>query len=112
MTPEQHTPGPWFVREGEDQCFHEGNRVAIVHEWQDPTAPDERGENTVAEVWRTGNDTDLLDGRLIATAPELLEALQAVLQWADPYALPDCDRNTADVERANAAIAKATGGAL
>jgi len=47
--------------------------------------------------------------RLIAAAPDLLEALEAILSWADPYALPNCKGAVKDVERAKAAL-KATQG--
>lgn len=41
---------------------------------------------------------------LFLAAPEMLEALRAILEWADPFALPDCDRNERDVENARAIL--------
>lgn len=80
----QYTPGPWKMATGKNVCFHEGNRVSIVHEWKDGT---ETGQSTIAEVWPGENGCDIADGRLIAAAPELLEALQ-LLYNACPAAKP------------------------
>ncbi len=85
-----HTPGPWtFGHWGKD--FWIGT--------------DSLGENKLAKVfWDFGT---LEQGRknacLIAAAPELLEALKAVMdEWRDGYGL-NC------VEQVRAAISKAEG---
>jgi hypothetical protein len=52
----KYTPGPWFPEYGEDIWIRDedGNHIATVH-------------------------TDILDARLIAAAPVLLEALKGLL---------------------------------
>ena len=91
-----HTKGPWVV----DEIWHLGcvNRldpfrhIAMVSEYQ--TQPGDREENEA-------------NARLIAAAPDLLEALENLL---DGY-LYGCDRGTRRVnaDKARAAIAKARG---
>jgi hypothetical protein len=52
----------------------------------------------------------LADARLIAAAPELLEALRILTEHAqERYPHFESDRGFADIERAQAAIAKAEG---
>ncbi|MFU3489278.1 hypothetical protein ACM7KH_02810 [Pseudomonas aeruginosa] len=92
----KHTPGPWVALKAE-QAVHE----------QDYYIASERG---VVGYWKGGkswHDDDKwvlteADARLIAAAPELLEALQAVIDYGS--------MTGADwvVEQARAAIAKAT----
>lgn len=108
----QHTPGPW----AEGDC-------------QNDWSADNDGENTWTEIVAAGRPDpiclvvegaawgrdDILDAnaRLIAAAPELLEALQAMT-----HGLPDLLESIgySDEEdmigKALAAIAKATGAAL
>lgn len=65
------------LRIGSEHCFHDTCRVSIVEAWQDGG---ESGEATVAEVWPADNDADLRDGRLLAAAPELAEALRDAVE--------------------------------
>jgi hypothetical protein len=82
MTETQHTPGPWSVIDTIYRTFHIVDHEGVF----------------VA-------DTDRCNARLIAAAPELLAALQAV---ADYWAGGDVP---ADIDAAmRAAIIKATGG--
>lgn len=92
----KHTPGPWNV-DGIFIC-------------------DDAGDRIVAEVPKMYDENDLANARLIAAAPELLEALQGLvrvneehnqsfievigkpLNWKDDY-----------LEAARAAIRKALG---
>lgn len=85
------TPGPWYMGVGSQHCFHAGNRVAIC-----AGTSDGEGEQTIAEVWPTNGDQDIADGRLIAVAPAMRDALLAfkaefgaVLDSDDP--LPGAD---------------------
>lgn len=90
-----HTPGPWVICEAHgiqgELCFHK-----IVCE-----ATDE----TIASTWAGPHEAN---ARLIASAPELLEALEAC-----ELRLTHLAQNSQDVVRelkqARAAIAKATG---
>ena len=87
----KHTPGPWHVANG----------VQI------------RGEREqIAKVWMMRGGEGNANARLIASAPELLAALQEVTMVLD--ALLNVRGNEPDPDsisgRARAAIAKATGG--
>ena len=90
MSEFKHTPGPWTHRLSDDEeaCNHE-----IMGAW----------ENGVRR-WVGGAET-LEDARLIAAAPDLLSALHDMVRYAKggDIASPNA------VERAIAAIAKATG---
>jgi hypothetical protein len=80
----KHTPGPW-------KYVHDAWIIADV-----------------GSVVLTSQGMEKADARLIAAAPELLEALQALLAWAETKPTrPDEDRLQA---AAALAIAKATGG--
>jgi hypothetical protein len=95
-----HTPGPWYVLDGRRVSWASPYRefgdgfssycVAITHEW--PGLID-------AEA----------NARLIAAAPDMLQALRrAVLALA--FAAETSAAMRDDYEAVNAAIAKATGG--
>ncbi len=93
-TPEpvgEHTPGPW---------------EAIG--WEVHAAEEERcyiGAVTSAD---TGGDEAFANARLIAAAPDLLEAAKAAQQWL-AHGNPDNLEAVADIEQElRAAIAKAT----
>lgn len=75
----KHTEGPWEIRIGKDQCFHDTNRVAIVkvHKCEDDGEV-EITEETIAEVWKAAEDADIADGYLITAAPDMLDALQTI----------------------------------
>lgn len=101
----QYTPGPWNI-EGEakyDDTGHyigglsiagDNNNIAIITPWQ---APLEAQENA----------------RLIAAAPEMLVALQEVLNSltyaADALRVPPDSQFTYTIHQVRAAITKATG---
>lgn len=108
----KHTPGPWTIDEVVDEPSRAGNywvaHLNLGHErieapWPDATA-------TVApclglEGQPISREVVEANARLIAAAPDLLAALEAMVRsdsWAD-----------ADVKMVNAraAIAKAKGGA-
>lgn len=87
----KHTPGPWKFYD--DSNDGKTNRIEIVAIGK-----------TVARIYHSVPEEDLPNARLIAAAPELLAALQAV---ADYWAGGDVP---ADIDAAmRAAIAKATG---
>lgn len=89
----KHTPGPWEMNVGQDG--------AVVYH------PD---QGTIADI-----PMDLSahphNARLIAAAPELLEALRELLNAPDPDEVEDATPRFRAVMKAHAAIAKATGGA-
>lgn len=103
-----HTPGPWRA----SGCAVETSDawrlvVAILPSRVDPRpTPD-----AVAE---TRADRDSL-ARLIAAAPEMLGALEAVVSWAKTYGLDvmpyrtGCSTEQPVIARARAAIARARG---
>ena len=89
----KHTPGPW-----ESMPVDAG-----IHRFGIICANDPLGTsaNDIAAVWlRGGQQKTEANARLIAAAPDLLEALQAVVRVAD--------RSTVEFDAARAAIAKAT----
>lgn len=100
----KHTPGPWVVGRALQH-----NARAVIGD----------GDSVVAILPGEWNDCTYVeaDALLIAAAPELLEALQALLS-ADVYAdneglisieRPDTESGERAVAIAHAAIAKATG---
>ena len=112
----KHTPGPWDIREG----FRSDTWEVF------PTrgAPPDDGFSAWAElatVVADYNDDDMSEGeanaRLIAAAPELLAALQALdllIDFNDDeigtvWMFDDISEMRAAIELANLAIAKATG---
>lgn len=104
------TPGPLAMEIGEECCFHEGNRVAITRTILEDG---EQHTETVAEVWRTCDDSDIADGYLFATAPELLAAAKALLPFVKRHRCVfhgpmTCDTCVA-LKQTAAAIAKAKG---
>lgn len=116
MTSSAHTPGPWCVEDPmgpeslwivqEDKETYEWFPIAVCN------MPDEEDHNF------TGSEV-VANARLIAAAPELLEAAQAMDQfWKALGAIDEFEGVDADYERfervaqlAHAAIAKATGAA-
>ena len=91
----QHTPGPWHLRLSNNatphiehgDCFRDevgelDNRICVMP----------------SEITQSFNS--FANARLIAAAPDLLEALEHVIYW---------DNGKPEWEMARAAIAKATG---
>ena len=98
-----HTPGPWKVRNGSVYHAH-----MFGNGWDDiPIAKMDRETRETGPTERDANAT------LIAAAPELLKALEAILPEfiADKVDQSMCaDPSTlARIERAKDAVSKATG---
>jgi hypothetical protein len=92
MTKPSHTPGPWNVK-----------RI-----FGDPPAITGPAGGLVANVASSGHTRkELEDARLIAAAPEILESLVWILDAVDTE--PEMSIYKAHIEKARAAIAKATG---
>lgn len=97
----KHTPGPWR------QFEHNGNVMVCA-------GPSHLA--TVAIGGAMDESSDRANARLIAAAPELLDALRTILEYAECYddAGPraagwQSAELRADIEAARAAIAKAEG---
>ncbi len=85
-----HTPGPWRYMSGTHSLYDgDGRAVALVY-----------GPRGIDCSRRDAN------ARIIAAAPELLEALKEMLSAWDE----DPAYGAASADKARAAIAKATGG--
>lgn len=85
MSTAKHTPGPWHAANG---C-------------QIRSAKDQ-----IAKAWMMRNGEGLANARLIAAAPELLEALAEIVSAADGAGWDQLDPS---FSKARAAIAKAKG---
>lgn len=107
-----HTPGPWLVGISGNNAIH----------CVDARRPEDDELIEICEVWGTYKDTEETDvshanARLIAAAPELLEALEecasdleAEIEARRGAVLErTMERDLATVARARAIIAKATG---
>lgn len=93
-----HTPGPWVIREPEDDELHE------VYA--------ENGGDLICYPVYTANQKANLP--LIAGAPELLAALRLGMEWSENDGYPDDHCMVGECERAfrraaRAAITKAEG---
>jgi len=93
----QHTPGPWELRQ---EVERNGGRWFLDHE--------QGGESYSHVIFA---DVSAQDAALMASAPELLAALQDCVEdlqnWAGDHG---CDATEAALEKARAAIARATEG--
>jgi hypothetical protein len=88
-----HTPAPWTVSE-----LYAGGQVSEYHIFIEP------GVAVIERKVEGKDQCDMADARLIAAAPDLLEALKAVVSaWetGKPY--------VNEMGAARAAIARATG---
>lgn len=94
----KHTPGPWMVRKMREHYAIE-SETRRVAEVRHASGPDWDSE---------------LDARLIAAAPELLEALRSCLEWME-FTIPKLNETNTHrmnwggpISKARTAIAKAT----
>lgn len=103
-----HTPGPWTTDEQEHHEPHQDIKIKA------------NKHHTVCTLWiddapvRDFNSAQKANARLIAAAPDLLEALQWAMSEIEALNINrdlDPSHNEA-VNAANAAIAKAIGGAV
>lgn len=95
-----HTPGPWFFDPEVEPEDPKKARLEIV---------DESFNGVIATVTNSEDEIseDYANGRLLAAAPELLEALKGLLNECDLGEATDETQLLIDV--AKAAISKATG---
>lgn len=108
MMESKHTPGPWFVPEGPYisglSVEVQGNDAAVL-------CPGSGGArsytNTICDVTWSGTDEWEANARLIAAAPDLLDALDAMLDCYGEYEIDPFQAPV--IHQARAAIAKARG---
>lgn len=102
----EHTPGPWKIFDGWGSSQHDPIIVDSI--------PDVGGKcvaNCICHISAT-NDDAAANARLIASAPDLLDALSEVIEWIagwDPNFTLDREWPQTR-EKVRAAIAKAKGG--
>lgn len=111
----KHTPGPW-VQHGTQVTDADGYEIADAQEtcillgYSEKLGIDHWANDDRASRDRSEQEAEA-NARLIAAAPQMLEALQDVIS-NDDLSRNDWDRETMRVLRAvQAAIAKATGNA-
>jgi hypothetical protein len=104
----KHTPGPWATDEADHDAPYQDIKIKAGK------------HRTVCTVWiddapvRDFNAEQAANARLIAAAPDLLEALTKLLDMherCDAGFAPHVELRFAIRDMARAAIAKATGGA-
>jgi hypothetical protein len=100
----KHTPGPWKVEFNAPMAAIPGHLIKA----------DNTAETPIALLWEgggtKGGPTQIANARLIAAAPELLEALEhmvAVSNWATT--IQSEEQYDAMIANAEAAIRKAKG---
>ncbi len=93
----KHTPGPWMIHDMEERV------VVTVSKKPSICIADTAAIGTPLEVNRA-------NARLIAAAPELLEALRETKEWIDNWSPNFCDDEEWDETKikVDGAIAKAT----
>jgi hypothetical protein len=90
----QHTPGPWRIV---SERANSATSAPLAHEIRG-------GSWVVVRLGSLHTEVQKADARLIASAPDLLAALEHAVRFFDQL-------KPEDVARYRAAIAKATGGA-
>lgn len=98
----KHTPGPWTL--GDPAHEHTSGRAWTVPVWANE-APS--GDKIAGEAMATSRKTARANARLIAAAPDLLEALAQIVAECEAGTH---DSGTSGMAAARAAIAKAGGG--
>jgi hypothetical protein len=95
-----HTPGPWFY---DEEC---GDVASVA-------SVDGRHRYITMACGHPDTGESVANARLIAAAPEMLEALLGMVEAAGPDFLcccrPTCDRECRAVVAARAALAKVEG---
>jgi hypothetical protein len=102
----QHTPGPWFINDAKTAIMaHDGGTLVAYHPalpWENLEAPTVTGAELVRRMIKESH----CNAQLMASAPELLVALENLLgDWERVHGPVPEDHE------ARAAIAKAKGGA-
>lgn len=80
----EHTPGPWFVHDFSEICLEQAPQVGDV-----TVSCDHPATITVARMGRALTATieeARANARLIAAAPDLLEAMEGIVHFSDAVA--------------------------
>lgn len=96
MSERKHTPGPWKLEVGDHS-----HRYSLVTDEDDRTIHYKYGSGTAYDA-----EKDEANARLIAASPEILGALTEIVA---SFGKPIPHSESAPIQRARAAIAKATG---
>lgn len=102
MSDIKHTPGPWRTDEDEHDAPYQDIRIKAAN-------------RTVCKVWiddapvHDYNAEQEANARLIAAAPQLLDALQPFVRNNSSDEFVTLVVRSSDITKARAAIAKATG---
>lgn len=112
MSEPKYTPGPWEIREvAHEKTPYSPRRVYRV----EIIAPQYYlGRRTHSrDIAQMVDYCEWMDhpqnARLIAAAPDLLEACKAMMAWNETFDGEDCEGLSAQIEQLRAAIAKAEG---
>jgi hypothetical protein len=98
---QRHTPGPWKI----EPCFNAGEKIAYAIESDGGENPPAYIADVMISAHYPKEEVATANARLIAAAPELLEACKmAILSCDDPEYFEKWSM------KMRAAIAKATGG--
>jgi hypothetical protein len=100
---QKHTPGPWTFEGAE--IYGDTRYVARVYDWHNPNC-DPRYHDINGALKAEGE----ANARLIAAAPELLEACQLYVRARNDGGMSMADLSGLADQAIYAAIAKATGG--
>jgi hypothetical protein len=96
----KHTPGPWT--QDTDDIIDPVYQMSLGQQWRAVGLSDEDGFASVIALCHPAN------AKLIAAAPEMLEALEAIIAKFNENP-DDLETMDAGIKIAEAAIAKATG---
>jgi hypothetical protein len=97
----QHTPGPWWIESTGRKIQFGGMTFETIH-IEGP------GEMPICFVW--GNITEQsANARLIAAAPELLEAAESALEYMSTNIRDITETKRGEMGKLKVAIAKARG---
>ena len=96
----EHTPGPWWIGEQSNDSDGDAAEIEIVSEG------DRHGDHDICAVYQAWEGCIDANARLIAAAPDLLDALQ----FARPFmAVANLDSSQDLITPIDNAIAKAKG---
>lgn len=100
MTEHKHTPGPWYHDDAIGPALGiDRHSKATVGVWaqsrydaaadMDDEDYDPEDEKWLCGAWGVRSEEDIANAKLIAAAPELLEALEGMLRLADAAGASD-----------------------